>query len=455
MNEYCKQKLRHVYLDNAETLKALGQLIAPHAETIAGSFYTHMLSHDESARFLDNKLVSERLSHSMTNWVSTLFRPLNEEEVEEYIAWQREIGQVHARINIPIRLVGMGIRLIKQEITQVVLESVRESEQLGKSLVLVNQILDIIAELLNDSYLSDVMDYERNAQSLRMDVVSNNLAIECERLRSNLFDWHRQVLHAAYRADRSEPRVLPDIHHSSFGMWVVHKAELLFPNDPVVEDLEQHLDVMEEQIKQIEKGCCREDIAAQSERLSELDKQVTKASWLLSSLVEQMMAIDNSRDPLTRMLNRRYLPVIMQRETEISIKHDIRYAVVFVDIDHFKKINDGYGHEAGDQVLQRFGEIMNAEVRAGDFIFRYGGEEFLLLMSDSSRDEAERVSERIRSMVSEAIFTTDKGEKVAVTTSIGVAMHDGHPDYNHVIRRADEALYQAKNSGRNKVVMAL
>ncbi len=454
MNEYCKQKLRHLYLDNTETLEALGELIAPNAEAIATSFYTLMLSHEEAAHFLDNKLVSERLSNSMSNWVSTLFRPLSEEEIEEYIAWQREIGTVHARINIPIRLVGMGIRLIKQEITGVVIESIRDSEQLGKSLVLVNQILDIIVELLNDSYLNDMMDYERNAQSLRMDVVSNNLAIECERLRSNLFDWHRQVLHATYRASLAESRELPDIHHTPFGMWVVHKAELLFPNDPVVEDLEQHLDEMDALLRQIEKSCGREDSEAQTSQLSALDKQVTKASWLLSSLIERMMAIDSSRDPLTRMLNRRYLPVIMQRETEISIKHHIRYAVVFVDIDHFKKINDTYGHEAGDQVLQRFAEILNAEVRAGDFIFRYGGEEFLLLMSDSTRDEVEKVSERIRSMVSGRKFTTSKGDEVAVTTSIGVALHDGHPDYNHVIRRADEALYQAKNSGRNRVVMA-
>lgn len=455
MNEYCKQKLRHVYLDNTDTLETLGQLIAPHAGEIAESFYRHMLSHQEGARFLDNKMVSERLSHSMTNWVSTLFRPLSEQQVDEYIAWQREIGQVHARINIPIRLVGMGIRLIKQEITGVVLEQIRESEQLGKSLVLVNQILDIIAELLNDSYLNDVMDYERSAQSLRMDVVSNNLAIECERLRSNLFDWHRQVLHAAYQTGPGLPRELPDIHHTPFGMWIVHKAELLFPNDLVVEKLEQHLDAMDVQLKLIEQSCCGEEPALLMSQLSTLDKQVTRASWLLSSLIEQMMAIDNSRDPLTRLLNRRYLPVIMQRETEISMKHDIHYAVIFADIDHFKAINDNYGHEVGDQVLQRFAEILNAEVRAGDFIFRYGGEEFLLLMSDSNRDEAEKVSERIRSMVSETTFTTSQGIDVTVTTSIGVAMHDGHPDYNHVIRRADEALYQAKNSGRDRVVVAL
>ena len=221
-----------------------------------------------------------------------------------------------------------------------------------------------------------------------------------------------------------------------------------------MESLEQHLNKMDLQLKLIEKSCCAEDSEVQDGELADLDKQVTRASWLLSSLIEQMMAIDNSRDPLTRMLNRRYLPVIMQRETEISIKHGIHYAVVFADIDHFKSINDNYGHEAGDKVLQQFAEVLNTEVRAGDFIFRYGGEEFLLLMSDSSREEAERVSERIRNTVSRMRFTTDKESAIAMTTSIGVAMHDGHPDYKHVIRRADEALYQAKSSGRNRVVMA-
>lgn len=448
-------RLTQIYLENSETLQVLGALVEPHAAVIAENFYSYMLTHKESARFLDNELVSQRLHGSMTHWISTLFRPLNAEQVTEYILWQQEIGHVHARINIPIRLVGIGVRLIKQELSQLVIEQVHERELLGKCLVLINQILDILIELLNDSYLTDVMDYERNAHSLRMDVVSNSLAIECERLRSDLFDWHRKVLHAAYRHHPCDERELPDIHHSSFGLWVVHKAELLFPKDPVVQDLEQHLDKMDDQLKLIEEQCEKKESEQQvRDLLMSLDKQVTKASWLLTSLVEQMMAIDNSRDPLTRMLNRRYLPVILQRETELCSKHDIRYALIFADIDHFKQVNDTYGHEAGDMVLRRFAEILSNEVRAGDFVFRYGGEEFLLVLSDSHSDEALKISERIRSVVRTTPFHTDSGQKLAVTTSIGVAMFEGYPDYNEVIQRADKALYEAKNGGRDKVVIA-
>lgn len=454
MNEYCKQRLCGLYAENPQHIEQIGALIAPHCDTIAETFYSYMLQNAEARRYLSNELVSSRLRDSMGRWIASVFRPLDEAQVIAFIGWQQEVGHIHARINIPVRLIGMGIRLIKQEVSHLIIERVKESAQLGRYLMLVNQVLDILGELLNDSYLNDVMDYERNAQSLRMDVVSNNLAIECERLRSNLFDWHRQVVHQIYSPLPEKPSHLPDIHHAPFGLWVVHKAELLFPADPVVEQLSRHLDEMDGVLKQIERSRAEGRQGDTASLLGLLDKQVTKASWLLSSLVEQMLAIDNSRDPLTRMLNRRYLPVIMQRETEISIKHGISYAVVFADVDHFKRINDSHGHEAGDRVLQRFAEILNNEVRAGDFIFRYGGEEFLLLFSDTSQEEARKVSERIRQLVSDTRFALDNGESLCITTSIGIAMHQGHPDYNHVIRRADEALYQAKEGGRNRVVLA-
>ena len=181
---------------------------------------------------------------------------------------------------------------------------------------------------------------------------------------------------------------------------------------------------------------------------------VTRAGWLLGTMAEQTVSMENSRDPLTRLLNRRYMPVVLQRETEVSLKHDLKFAVLFVDVDHFKSINDKYGHDAGDQVLRHVAEEMTGVVRSGDFLFRYGGEEFLVVLSDTQSDLAYQVAERLRMNLGKSPYRLEDGRVIDITVSIGMALHEGPPDYWQVIRRADAALYQAKSEGRNRVVVA-
>jgi len=452
MPKECEQYLATLYLDKRELLQQIRTVIAPQVEQIADRFYRRMMDDSESMQFLDHELVNERLHASMGRWLESLFGPENKEEIADYIAWQREIGRIHARINIPVRLITKGMRVLKQEINNRLRHSDFSRDSLADALITINELLDILIELLNQSYLTDSMEYERHAQSLRMDVVNNNLAIECERLRSNLFDWQRQVLFQVYNRD-SGSKPLPDVQHSSFCLWVTHKAELLFPDDPIVSKLSLHIEVMEQQLETIRHYAGDNDSLALTGAIEQLNSQVTHASWLLSSLVEELLSVDNSRDPLTRMLNRRYMSVILQRETEISIKHDLVYAALFLDIDHFKRINDEYGHETGDKALRHFAEQLNAQLRSGDFIFRYGGEEFLIILSDTSKDETLQIAERLRLGVESTPFTNE-GRTVKLTTSIGVALHDGHPDYTRVLNRADEALYRAKQAGRNRVEFA-
>lgn len=448
----CEDKFIQLYAECAPLYARVGQLVAPHAAEIAEQFYTELLADKGSAVFLTHQLVNQRLHASMQKWLSTLFLLCDETEMKAFIEWQNQIGHIHARINIPARHITKGMRVIKREISRRLLASDCQRDELAGALIAVHELLDILGEMLNQGYLSDVMENERNAQALRMDVVNHNLAIECERLRSSLYDWQRQILLLIYRNSGEQVLRLPDIQHSPFGLWVIHKAELFFPNDPLVKKLLEHMQRMEEHLQQI--NGCRAQPAALETAVEELNNQVNHASWLLASLVEQLLTLDSSRDPLTRLYNRRYLPAIMQRETEISIKHGMTYAVLFADIDYFKRFNDVHGHDVGDQVLRRFAELLNGQIRSGDFIFRYGGEEFLVVLSDADRKLAEQVAERIRQTVEACRHPLEGGESLCITTSIGVAMHDGHPDYQRVIKRADNALYEAKLGGRNQVVFA-
>jgi diguanylate cyclase (GGDEF)-like protein len=124
-----------------------------------------------------------------------------------------------------------------------------------------------------------------------------------------------------------------------------------------------------------------------------------------------------------------------------------------LDIDHFKSINDTYGHQQGDNVLQELSKIMKKNMRDIDVVARYGGEEFAIILPETDLEGACIAAERLRKDIEDNTLLQIKGKKIPVTISIGIATHPDHKikDTNDIIRKADIALYNAKNSGRNQI----
>jgi two-component system cell cycle response regulator len=168
---------------------------------------------------------------------------------------------------------------------------------------------------------------------------------------------------------------------------------------------------------------------------------------MVSSAVE--LAIS---DPLTGLYNRRYLDAHLRSTVARAEATSKPVCVLVFDIDHFKEVNDTYGHDAGDDVLREFAERLRRGVRNIDLVSRYGGEEFLLVMPETDAEFAGAVAERLRSDVEKVAFQTRSGT-FPVTVSIGIAEWQGASDTAEaLIKRADTALYSAKRSGRNRVV---
>lgn len=166
------------------------------------------------------------------------------------------------------------------------------------------------------------------------------------------------------------------------------------------------------------------------------------------------LLIEISRlDPLTQADNRRALMESLELELSRSHRYCHPFALLFLDIDHFKEINDRYGHAFGDKVLQRIVLIARGQVRPPDIIGRYGGEEFAIGLVECSLEGAERIAKRIRLRIAESSIVWEQNV-ASVTVSIGIAMLT--PDVDHVgtlIERADRALYEAKAGGRNRVAI--
>lgn len=176
--------------------------------------------------------------------------------------------------------------------------------------------------------------------------------------------------------------------------------------------------------------------------------------WLLAKLerTEQELRLLSSTDPLTQAYNRRY--ILERAEAELSRvrRQGGQFAVLLLDIDHFKQVNDTYGHLAGDTVLRAASDLFCAQARLTDVVGRYGGEEFIALLPDTGKAQALDMAERFRASLA-AMSVAFEAIEVNVTVSIGVACGTGDTaGLDAVLAQADQFLYQAKRDGRNRVV---
>jgi two-component system cell cycle response regulator len=164
----------------------------------------------------------------------------------------------------------------------------------------------------------------------------------------------------------------------------------------------------------------------------------------------------SAHDALTGLYNRRYFERRLREESAHAKRHKKPFSIVVVDLDHFKLVNDTYGHEDGDRVLCHVAELIGGALREDDIACRYGGEEFVVLLRATPGTMARVVANRVRTAVSgKAIRLGETQEERHVTLSGGVAAADERNDYNvdQIVDRADRALYRAKRGGRNRVEM--
>lgn len=174
------------------------------------------------------------------------------------------------------------------------------------------------------------------------------------------------------------------------------------------------------------------------------------------NLAHRILQIANT-DPLTGVMNRRAFMERMLQEIERAHRDRSQLSFIITDIDHFKQVNDTYGHQVGDLVLQCFSKTLKEALRPYDFLGRYGGEEFVVCMPGTDEDQAEAAAERLRKKIEEMeIILPDNSDLFRITASFGTATCplDSREIVETFIKRADDALYRAKGEGRNRVCKA-
>ncbi|MCW9012403.1 MAG: GGDEF domain-containing protein [Gammaproteobacteria bacterium] len=159
------------------------------------------------------------------------------------------------------------------------------------------------------------------------------------------------------------------------------------------------------------------------------------------------------RDSLTGVNNRSTFDSALRREVNLSQRHQHDFSILVIDIDYFKKVNDSYGHSAGDEVLKNVASIIQDNIRETDMLFRYGGEEFVVLLSNSDCEASYVIADRILESVSETSIAYED-QQLSVSVSIGLACLNIADTGSSLFNRADNALYTAKDAGRNQIKVA-
>lgn len=182
----------------------------------------------------------------------------------------------------------------------------------------------------------------------------------------------------------------------------------------------------------------------------ELKKAQTKIEELSSELQQALAQL--TTDPLTQITNRKGLIEDLDGVVHAGKSKQLPIVIMMIDADNFKSLNDHYGHLAGDKVLYFLAQSIKSVIRGGDKVYRYGGEEFVVVLNRCEKDQAFVVADKIRSKIehSHLIYS---GKTIHITVSIGATMHRLGDNYDDFIGRADEALYQAKNQGKNKTIL--
>ncbi len=163
---------------------------------------------------------------------------------------------------------------------------------------------------------------------------------------------------------------------------------------------------------------------------------------------EQLIQHLSQIDPLTNALNRRSINACLEK---LECKPTKSYALVLIDLDHFKQINDQYGHDKGDEALIQVSEVLSQIIRDSDVVGRFGGEEFILILNQSSLAQAQNIAERCRQAIQALHLLSNVGESIEVTASFGIALSSTNINSQKLLSQADKALYEAKACGRNQV----
>ncbi|MEH2920958.1 diguanylate cyclase [Samsonia erythrinae] len=433
-----------------QSFELLQTLAVQKASDFADEFYSYMLKDQDASLFLSSQQVHDRLQCSMTKWIIDILTNTGE-RLTELMGYQKKIGHIHARIGIPADLIERGTRRLKLHLYESITQATDDKTLCFDALRFSSLSMDIAIEIMNRTYSQSHNLVAKHEESYRLFSILENASIERERQNASLLHWENSFIFSV--ATGNPISNIQELSDSEFGLWFNHKGKSSFNN---VQEIRVIADMITETDEYIRSYSNTTPLVPQdyAPLLKAVRSKLYKISMLLGSLFDQVQKLESGKDTLTLLLNRRFLPTILRHEISLAMHANSSLSIAMIDIDHFKAINDTYGHTTGDNILKKIAEILYENTRNSDYIFRYGGEEFMIVLIEMSKHAAYAIIERLRKRIQDHKIQLQNGEVITITISAGIAVYRGHPDYECLIKAADDALYQAKSNGRNRIEYA-
>jgi len=316
------------------------------------------------------------------------------------------------------------------------LEKDQEGEHLKNHII---TIISLVAE-----YLDKAINVQSRLKSIideivvRFDKTSNTL--------NSILEENSNILKKDIEEDRKIANELTDVNHLIINESSIEalKSMVLSKVDELSKEISKKIDNKHTALKHLEQE--KEHV---NKELTEYKVKEQELAKLKKELEKYKM--ESVTDPLTGLFNRKFMLKKIEEETERAKRYGSKFSIIFLDIDNFKRINDVYGHIVGDFVLKYLANIIKSELRKVDYAFRYGGEEMVILLSETNLENALKFSERLLETVRNTIFKY-KTEELKITVSIGVAEFKMGETIEQLIERADIAMLKAKQAGKDRVV---
>lgn len=414
------------------------------------SHYHHFITTDDGLReVVVHRDAREEITGIFRDWLHLLFRP-DTTGLPERVAGQGTLGDELARIGFPAYAMArspckMQEWLVDKLFTLDITAAIRH-----QAVVYVVEIVGLALELRALHFAATTTEVHQAEDSFRFMTLTTNISMERERQRAFLIEWERNLLKQFYQQPGQR---LPRLAGADFGIWLGHKAYTIFDSSPALARVATVIEVIDAELLPALEDAPRSNADAATALIAAIEGEIEKIRFEMTDLFERTREIESGRDSLTRLLNRRFVDVVLSRESEMLKKpHAKGYALLMIDIDHFKTVNDTHGHSVGDEVLRQVAAVITESVRTSDFVFRWGGEEILVVLIEIEPRIASRIAETVRERIASLHIHLDGEQEISVSASIGVAHVRHHLDYRLVIEHADAALYTAKARGRNRVV---
>lgn len=401
---------------------------------LAQCFYATMLEQPRAKFFLSHELVQQRLLAGVRDWLADLFQE-GRRDAHATVQRQLELGQIHARAQVPIALIMRGFRDLKSRVLAEVEQTRLSRDELGTAARFIATLMDLALGAILAGHVGSLERAVRSDEALRLLIIGPDVSAERERQRATLAEWAQGTFFDSHLAPHASHRV--PLAESEFGLWFVHRAALLFGRSNEYGLISQAITEIDEVLAGISADV---PFDRRIVSLREVKGLISRICALLNLLFDQLQASNETRDPLTRLLSRRFLIPVISREISVQEKSRRPFSAIAFAIRDFAALNTQLGEARTDQLVRQTASLLFNAARSSDSVFSMGRDAFFVIRVESGEEESRSFAKAIAERFAATHIEGAGAAAPALRLRFGIAEFDGHPNPRHLVHRAEEAL---------------